>query len=182
MSDSKVFIDYGARKGESLHLLVDKRPDLENAEIVFYEPCADHFQDLRAIKDARKDRDIKIVKKAVWVSNGLKKFSEYSSDLANTICPAERFRGTEIRTSTVPTIDVCETLEGCENKHTIVKMDIEGAEIRVLIRLIRTGMINHINELMVEFHRDRDRVKVAKIYRALKNPERYKGIFTLWPY
>ena len=182
MSDSKVFIDYGARKGESLHLFLDKRPDLKDAKIVFYEPCETHFGDLQAIKKARASRDIEIVEKAVWVSDGLKKFTEYHNDLANTITPSRRMVGRETRTTLVPTIDVCETLSECENKYTIVKMDIEGAEIRVLMRLIRTGMINRINELMVEYHRDRNQVRIAKIHKALKNPQRYKGILTLWPY
>jgi len=39
-----------------------------------------------------------------------------------------------------------------EDDHIIVKMDIEGAEFRVLVKMIHDGSINYINELYVEWH------------------------------
>ena len=45
----------------------------------------------------------------------------------------------------------------------VMKMDIEGSEIEVLPDLIFTGSLQHINTLMIEWHKQRETVGSRKI-------------------
>ncbi len=52
----------------------------------------------------------------------------------------------------VDIVDVCDLLRTIDGSIHVFKMDIEGAEYGVLDRLLKTGMINRIDQLLVEYH------------------------------
>jgi len=52
----------------------------------------------------------------------------------------------------VEAIDFCAFIGGLEHRVSLTKMDIEGAEVEVIRKLIKTGMIERIEHLLVEVH------------------------------
>ena len=55
----------------------------------------------------------------------------------------------------VEAVDFCRFIEGIGGPVALVKMDIEGAEVEVVKRLIETGTIRRIRCLIVETHDER---------------------------
>ena len=174
------FLDFGARKGESLEWYVNKRRDLDDARIVFFEPCHSHLEDLRKIQ-AEDHREIEIVERAVWINNDFLKFDIFENDLANSVTPnpkdIEQVLGSEV----VQGIDVARVVHKYRADRLIVKMDIEGAEVEVLRRLWKTGKLHDIDELLVEYHNFRGAREIAKVKQFTK-PHRFQGIHLMWNY
>jgi len=55
----------------------------------------------------------------------------------------------------VEAIDFCEFIDNLEHHVSLTKMDIEGAEVEVIGKLIKTGTIDRIKHLLVEVHDDK---------------------------
>ncbi len=52
----------------------------------------------------------------------------------------------------IEVVDLCQFIESLNSKVKVLKLDIEGAEIRILKKLINTGMISEIDHVFVEMH------------------------------
>jgi FkbM family methyltransferase len=68
----------------------------------------------------------------------------------------------------VETIDFAEFLTSLDRSVALVKMDIEGAEIRVLERLLEAGRLTQIERLLVETHGLPERESVEEIRRRIE--------------
>lgn len=174
------FLDFGARKGESVEWYINKRRDLDNARIVFFEPCYTHIDDLKKIQET-DGREIEIVEKAVWINNHEVAFDIFENDLANSVTPNPKDARRLVETTRVQGIDVAQVIDKYKDDYLIVKMDIEGAEVEVMRRLWKTKMLHHIDEIFVEYHNFRGimNIKRAKMFTK---PHRYKGIHLIWDY
>lgn len=151
----KVFIDGGARIGESLNILINNRNDLDNAIIIFYECNPKHINTLQNIINKDKHRII-IEQKALWNKNEQKNFyfsEDIWGDLGCTLKPEKKEKLDLKNPISVECVDINDVIESIDNDYYIIlKLDIEGAEYEVLERLLETGNIKRINELYVEFH------------------------------
>lgn len=150
----KIFIDGGARIGESIEILINKRGDMEGCEIHFYECNPNHFETLKNIK--LENHTIYVYPYAIWNKNEIKKFylsEDRWGDLGCTLKPEKKEKlnlDTPINVECKSIIDIIDEFN--DDDYIVLKLDIEGSEYEVLEELLVTNKINKINELFVEFH------------------------------
>ena len=159
MSKLKVFIDGGAHKGEAIEMLLDKRPDLDGCEIHFFEPNKDLIPELEAIKDDRYN--INVYNAALWAEDGeidfLESIERWGTLASTTVPSMNEIWGLKLdrdNPQKVKAISLSGFLDefADEDMHMVVKLDIEGSEYFVIEDLFRTGNINRIDELYIEWH------------------------------
>lgn len=152
----KVFIDGGARIGETLYMFLGKRPDLLGCDVYFFECNENHINTLKTISETNKDYNFILKQNAIWNKNETKLFyitNDQWGDLGCTLKPEKKERMDKENPMVVECIDFSEFIKSFNDDiYLVIKLDIEGAEYEVLESLINTGMINKINELYVEFH------------------------------
>jgi FkbM family methyltransferase len=161
--EKTLFIDLGANKGQSFRHFAKfyKNP---NIKFELFEPNSNCIPYLKNIKE-ESERDIEIIEKGAWIENGHEKLfgtaeneggatSQGASINKSYISNWDWYDAESTNANTVEVIDFSEYLEKKRRnyKNIIVKMDIEGAEIEVLRKIIDNGNVNAINILYVEFH------------------------------
>lgn len=169
----KIFIDGGARIGESIELLLDKREDLKGCDVYFFECNEDHHEKLISIKENNKDYNFFIKQEAIWDKNGEENFYisiDIWGDLGCTLDSNKREKLDLKNPRKVKTIRLSDFLdEFSDDDYIILKLDIEGAEYKVMTDLIDTDKIKKINELYIEWHDHFFNVSSNEIKEKLKN-------------
>lgn len=170
-----IIIDCGAYVGIETQELMRKYPN--HTKVYAFEV------DERALKKLEKIEDINIIKKAVWIKDEKRKYyiakeqgsTLYKSKITNRV--------NENNFKIVESIDFPNWIKKNFNKadYLIVNMDMEGAEYRVLLNLIKSGIINMIDELNVEFHYKKIRtIKQRTHNRVIRILKRLKGENFTW--
>lgn len=151
-----VFVDCGARIGETIDILLNKRPEMKGCDVYFFECNENHFKTLEDIVENNKDYNFTLRKEAVWDKDEIKDFyltNDIWGDLGCTLKPEKREKMDKNNPTSVQCIDFSNFIKTLgDDKKIIVKLDIEGAEYEVIQSLIDSGAINLISELYVEFH------------------------------
>ena len=101
--------------------------------------------------------DIKFINKAVWIEDGeiTIHLSPNMRGTATGIYPNKKLRrGQSLTESKIESVDFSHWIMNNfdPSDYLVVKLDIEGAEFKVLEKMIQDGSINYINKLYVEFH------------------------------
>lgn len=152
----KVFIDAGARIGETVDLFLNKRQDLYGADVYFFECNLEHLAVLEDIANSNLDYNFFVKTEAVWNENTVLDFYtaiDQWGDLGNTLNPNKLEKLDLDNPKKVKAIKFSEFLSNFSmDDYVILKLDIEGAEYEVLWDLINSGEISKIKELYVEFH------------------------------
>lgn len=152
----KIFIDGGARIGESIDELLKKREDLKGCDVYLFECNSDHHDTLVKIRDTNKDYNFIVRDEALWDKNGEMSFYisiDQWGDLGCTLDPTKRERLDLEHPRNVKTLRLSDFLtQFTDEDYVVLKLDIEGAEYRVISDLINTGKINKLKELYVEWH------------------------------
>jgi len=150
----KIYIDCGAYKGVTVKAFCASVPDLENWEIYAFEPNP-------YAKIHKHKRDYTVLKKAVWIEDTTLPFY-INKVLKRTQAPTlikEKISGglNKKKPLMVDSVDFGKwIIDNFKRDDTIVvKMDIEGAEYKVLPSMIKDGSINYVNVLYLETHWDR---------------------------
>jgi FkbM family methyltransferase len=154
--NKKVFIDGGARIGESIDILLNKRSDLFGCDVYLFECNPNHIDTLNNIATNNLNYNFIVKDEAIWNENGFLDF--YSAidvwgDLGDTLMINKKEklnRENPIKVKTIKFSDFISQFDG--NDYIVLKLDIEGAEYEVLWDLINTNQIEKIDELYVEFH------------------------------
>jgi FkbM family methyltransferase len=150
-----IYIDGGARIGESIEILLDPRPELLGCDSYMFECNPNHIETLNHLKINDKKYNFIVKQEALWNENCEKDFfisNDVWGDLGCTLKPEKRESLDRDNPIKVKCIDFSQFLEKFDDCYIIVKLDVEGAEYEILEHLIKTGTINKINELYVEFH------------------------------
>ena len=92
--------------------------------------------------------EIVIAASAAWVHNGTVQFSG-AGDEATVVRSSSAWNGSE---RAVPCFDFSAWLGRLHTLKIVVKMDIEGAEVPVLEKLILDGADHRISLLLIEWH------------------------------
>jgi FkbM family methyltransferase len=154
--NKKVFIDGGARVGESLQNYLSTRPDLTGCDVYLFECNSDHYDTLNELKSTTVDYNIIVKKEAIWNSEGESDFyisNDVWGDLGCTLDQSKAESLDKDNPRKVKTIEFSKFLDQFDDTdYIIVKLDIEGAEYEVIENLIETGGILKIKELYVEWH------------------------------
>jgi FkbM family methyltransferase len=152
----KIFIDGGARIGESIEVLLETRKDLEGCDVYLFECNPNHMQTLTDISKNNKKYNFIVKDEAIWVEDVNKDFFisiDYWGDLGCTLLPEKTEKLARENPINVKCIDFAKFINSfMDEDYLVVKLDIEGAEYDVLTHLIETNTITKINELYVEFH------------------------------
>lgn len=155
----KVFIDGGAHKGEAIEVLLDKRPDLKECEVHFFEPNPNLIELLENMAK-ESPYNVKVYHAALWDEEGEIDFLESIArwnTLASTVVPEmNEIWGLKLdrdNPQKVKTISLSDFLdEFDEEDYIVVKLDVEGSEYTIVEDLFETGAINKIDELYLEWH------------------------------
>jgi|LauGreDrversion4_2_1035121.scaffolds.fasta_scaffold121551_2 hypothetical protein len=152
----KIYIDGGARIGESIDMFLKKRKDLLGCDVHFFECNDTHLETLLNIKEENKDYNFTVHNDALWFENGEMDFFisiDQWGDLGCTLRPEKRERLDLENPKKVKTIDFSEFINKFnDDDYIIVKLDIEGSEYKVIEKLLETKTINKIDELYIEWH------------------------------
>jgi FkbM family methyltransferase len=153
----KIYIDLGAHDGSTIQAFRADNPEF----IIFaFEPNPRLAAILRGAF-AGTGSNVHVMEAAAWIFDGaVKLYFGERSDQSTTIIPGKRTPDWPVdyaHPHTVLAIDFDRWFREntSADDHVVIKMDIEGAEYRLLRRLIDTGSLGRAAELRVEWHWDR---------------------------
>ena len=153
MSDKKIhFIDCGANKGQSIRWAMMKYGK-RIERIDSFEPQRENFEVLE--EEYSENENICLHEVAVWNKNEIRKFYPqiWGARTGSSLIEGKYSTNPEISIN-MTCIDLVEWIE--ENKipdtHTILKLDIEGAEYDLLPYLMNSSVPEIVDEWFIEFH------------------------------
>jgi len=166
----KIFIDCGGHIGESIRLFKRSEEYDSSYKIYSFEPL---FENFKVYKDWK---DVCFFNSAVWIYDGEINFYIAKSPVSSTLFKEKKTGNVDkdhpIR---VKCMDFSQWILNTFDKddYIILKMDIEGAEFRVLDKMIRDGSIDYINKLYIEWHSNKidfsDKELYDELIKKLKN-------------
>jgi FkbM family methyltransferase len=171
-----LFLDCGGHVGESImHFKETQLYKNKSWEIHTFEPLNELADNMLCAND----NDVTLHRSAVWTHDGNIDFyltdgrSDYygvkDMPWGSSTLMKEKKSGnvSKNRKETVPCVDISSFVESKAENHypVILKMDIEGAEYDVLEHMFKTGTINKIDALLIEYHYNK--VKIS-FWRHLK--------------
>lgn len=143
-----IFVDVGCNDGDTIrqfrnwHHLAYSGYDLE---MYGFDP------DPRMLElwTERPEKDTLFVNKAAWINDGQIELNMAEDSISSTVMPEKEVEGETVK---VDCFDFSEWLKKFRENRVIIKMDIEGAELPILTKMIADGT-DHIPTLtMVEWH------------------------------
>lgn len=166
-----ILLDCGTNFGQGLNKLNEKYNFLNNKDwkIHCFEPNPDiATQDIRNLSA----ENITFHRKAVWVREEELEFRQQNiGGSGSRLSNVEKIWNPNVLTkyTKVDAIDFSKFLLKFKQFNVVVKLDIEGAEYKVLRHIIDTGAIKVISELYCEWH-ERFFRKDRKETREMTNP------------
>ena len=142
----KVLVDIGSNVGDTIRLLKKKSGPFD--AIYAFEPNPYHS----ALYDDCPD--VLLSTSAMWTYNGKVKFNIYNDPhmACSGLYKRTNMEAEEIE---VECLDFSEWLKNNldPDDYIVLKMDVEGAEFKILKHAINNGGIENVNELYVEHHK-----------------------------
>lgn len=154
----KIFIDAGAHLGESIeYFLKSNIPDKDKFEIHSFEAHPWNFKKLK--KKYNKHTKINCYNCAIWDKNEEKinfyQRKNFNYNASSSLLKNKKTGNLDtLNPIFIKSIDFSKfILKNFKiNDYIILKMDIEGAEYKVLEKMFQDGSINYINIILIEFH------------------------------
>ena len=167
-----IFIDLGANLGQGF-LWFSRFFKGQNIDFELFEPNPYCFKRLKKIQSEQK---ITLHNKGVGTSSGTYKFYGLNENQRGKLSEggsivkehnSDYYKSNDENAIDVQIIDFSEYLIEKSKifDKIIVKMDIEGAEVSLLEKLIKDNSISLINLLYIEFHAQYQKKEFAKVTR-----------------
>ena len=142
----KVLLDCGANTGQSHEWFMKNRDDSDEYEVHCFEPVP-------SFKHYFDNKNLTFHSDVVWVEDGTIDFYD-KGGLSSTLYANKidhRGKGTQL---TVNSIDFSKFIkDNFEiSDYLIVKMDIEGAEYKVIEKMLENKTFEYVDEFYIEFH------------------------------
>jgi FkbM family methyltransferase len=129
----------------------------------------------KLVRQTRKYRNITTYNKAIFDENTFVDLFTEDGKRGNFFEGSTVMEGksnvTYKNRTLVEAVDICDFISTLDKRPTCIKMDIEGAEYRILERLIDSGEIFKIEKIYVECHVDRVPGLVADKERIIEKAE-----------
>jgi len=157
----QIYIDCGANTGQVLTSFIEKN---KNLECHIFEPQPELEKPLKDLIRKHRDVSIHYYKKAVWTKDEKLEFYlatewEVNHKGGSTLLNNHTNNLSKIDYNSPVQVDAIDftnwlqhQLQPSQDDYIILKMDIEGAEYEVLEKMIASGSMSYISELIVEFH------------------------------
>ncbi|GIL78467.1 hypothetical protein Vretimale_17038 [Volvox reticuliferus] len=163
----KVFLDLGARTGDSVEkMLIKTHTDYADYIIHAFECNPDNMALIKdglsrlSVKYSLRPEQVVLVEAAAWIQDGTLSFHMDSRNVGvdgqpgktgGSLFDSPHALGSLV---TVPSVDFSKYLESTVQyiDHVICKIDIEGAEYELLTHMIRRGSIILCDVVMIEWH------------------------------
>jgi FkbM family methyltransferase len=139
--DCKVIIDFGSNTGVSILRFKTLYPD---AKVLGFEPSLKAYGILKNNLESNNISGVVVSPVFVSDQDGDVRYDVWSSSYGNSAYGLSE----DVKTVS-PAVDVSRLITG---RVDIVKMDIERSEYPVLKRLLDTGKLDLIRNLIIEFH------------------------------
>lgn len=140
----KIFIDCGANDGCSLILFSKIYSDYKDFTVYSFECSNQFYSKLVPTGNTLGFKEFYPIKKAVWISDGKKKYDGWQLIDTSTVDDGDGVECLDISRFILDTFS--------KDDHIILKMDIEGAEYRVVDKMFNDGTLSYINEFYGELH------------------------------
>jgi|LakMenEpi03Aug12_release.lakeMendotaPanAssembly.Ray.scaffolds.fasta_scaffold723563_1 FkbM family methyltransferase len=151
-SESDLVIDAGANVGLVTKVLLSQdNPAIKR--LWSFEPDPDAFLQLHSINDLRLSK----FNVALWDSDGTSTLFRHKSWLENHSHTSSSLLKSKsnvnaMNSVTVTKVDFARVINDSSFNKVTIKMDIEGAEYRVINHLIKSGSMIKIDKIYCEFH------------------------------
>ncbi|MFP4090755.1 MAG: FkbM family methyltransferase [Cyclobacteriaceae bacterium] len=145
-------MDCGANRGDITALFART-----GATVYAFEPDPVAFR--RLSQRFSSHQNVKCLQKAVWITNSFLSFYLHEAhdgcDLDVTVSSSlirEKRNVSEKQVLTVEAIDLLAFIRQLQKPVSIIKMDVEGAEIEIIDQLISEKLYNQVGLILVETH------------------------------
>lgn len=157
----KIFLDCGAHDGCSIQMFADFYADHNEYEVYSFE-CDDGRFNKLSIKGSELNfLRFTPIKKAIWISNGKKVFDGWQ--LKDTTNVDDKHG--------VDSLDLSQfILDNFSNDdYIILKLDIEGAEYKVIDKMYTDGTLAYISKIYGELHGPKKGYSIEDNNKLLKH-------------
>ena len=174
----KIFLDCGAHDGCSIRLFKDSRKDYNDFEIYCFEPNP-NLAKYHPVDKAT------FFNKAVWIENGKIKFFNYGTEGGSTLLAKKaKHNNRKVRdrphifakskTIKVECIDLSSWIKNnfSPDDYIVLKLDVEGAEYAICLKMFRDDTFKYINEFYCEFNSRRCRIPRTKDDYIIRNAKK----------
>jgi len=140
----KIFLDCGAHNGCSVQMFTELHPDFNEFEIYSFECDEYRFKQLSAKGSELGLSSFNPIKKAIWVNNGKKVFDGWQLKDTTNIDDEQG----------IETLDLSQFIldNFSKDDYIILKLDIEGAEYKVINKMFHDGSLGYIKQIYGELH------------------------------
>ena len=173
----KVFIDGGAHNGCTVELFIKNYPDYKEFEIYSFEINEGRYNQL-----VKKGQQLKLdnfypIKKAIWIEDGHKKFKR-----ADKLNLAKDQKDWYNNGSGVESINISKFILDNFSKedYIILKLDIEGAEYKVVDKMVSDGSLAYISKFYGELHGPKKGFSIKQNNKLIKQVWDNKLILENW--
>lgn len=163
-----IFIDGGAHIGETVNSFFKSKLYLKYPwEIFSFEPNP-NLAYLIPIKPR-----MTVLDKAIWISDGEIDFYLSKHGRGSSLIKEKKSGGLSKILVRVESVDFGQWIKNRFSKDDfiLVKLDIEGAEYKVLDKMLADGSIEYVDELYIEFHNTKVGISEEKDKELLKKIE-----------
>jgi FkbM family methyltransferase len=140
---SRVFLDIGAHVGETLEVVKEPRWGFDR--IYCFEPAPQCWDRLEALVDDR----VRLFRFGLWSCDTSMPLHEPGEIGASVF--GSKSSGAPADTVALRDVSVWFAEHLSDEDHVVAKINCEGAEIEIISRLLDTGQIRELDELLVHF-------------------------------
>ena len=175
LGKKSLVLDCGANVGHITKLFAST-----GATVISFEPDPVAFKEL--LKRCGRNKNVSLIQKGVWNQNStiqLYTHKESAGDEASftvgSSIVAEKINVDPSKAQSIEVIDLVAFMQQQKRKIDLVKLDVEGAEIDILKKILATGSHTLFDRMYVETHETKIPSQQQEL-AAIKDEMRKKGI------
>jgi len=177
LNKKSIFIDCGANVGH-----ISKLVSITGATIYAFEPNQIAFEILQ--RRVRNKKNVIVIQKGVWHENASlllfhhkdSQNNEAAFTVGSSIIQNKMNINTE-KAERIEVIDLVEFIQKLGKKISLIKLDVEGAETKILEKIMKTKAYMLFDKMYVETHeskiplqkKDLDVIRKEMILKGVKN-------------